>query len=177
MTTLTDLGERICIMGPSGSGKSTLAVAIGHARHLPVIHLDQLSHLPATDWEKRPVGEFITLHDAAITGDRWVMEGNYTRCLPQRLERATGLILLDISTPLSLYRYFRRTLFEKNRHGALAEGKDSIKREMVQYILGPARQNRRHYAAMYQKLTLPKILLPSPGVLRQFYRRENLPRP
>ena len=39
------------------------------------------------------------------------MDGNYSSCLPQRLARATGLILLDLSTPLSLWRYARRTWF------------------------------------------------------------------
>ena len=93
---LDELGSRICIMGPSNSGKSTLAVAIGRTRGLPPIHLDQLHHRPNTDWEPRPDEEFRALHDAAILGPRWVIDGNYARCLPQRLERATGVILLDV---------------------------------------------------------------------------------
>jgi adenylate kinase family enzyme len=54
--TLDDLGPRICIVGPSNSGKSTLATAIGRARGLPVVHLDQLYHRADTDWEagRRP---------------------------------------------------------------------------------------------------------------------------
>ncbi|MET3722789.1 hypothetical protein [Sphingomonas trueperi] len=48
--TLDDLGPRLCILGPSNSGKSTLAFAIAAARGLPPIHLDQLHHLPHTDW-------------------------------------------------------------------------------------------------------------------------------
>src|SRR5690606_26129121 len=39
-----------------------------------------------------------------LTADK----GNYSRLLPQRLEKATGFILLDIPTTTSLYRYFRR---------------------------------------------------------------------
>lgn len=116
---LSDLGDRICVLGPSNSGKSTLAVAIARKRDLRPIHLDQLYHLPNTDWEARPKDEFIALHDAAIAGERWVMDGNYAVGMPQRLQRATGLILLDISTSASLLRYIRRTLFEKERRGAL----------------------------------------------------------
>ena len=52
--TIDDLGPRVCIMGPSNSGKSTLAEAIARARGLPAIHLDQLYHLPDTDWQPRP---------------------------------------------------------------------------------------------------------------------------
>lgn len=75
---LDDLGPRLCILGPSNSGKSTLADAIGRARDLPVVHLDQLYHLPHTDWQPRPTVEFIALHDAAIQAPRWVLDGNYS---------------------------------------------------------------------------------------------------
>ena len=105
---LDESGPRICIMGPSNSGKSTLAEAIGRAKGFKLVHLDQLHHLPHTDWVPRPPAEFAALHDAAITGNRWVIEGNCSRLLPQRLERATGFILLDVPTTISLYRYVRR---------------------------------------------------------------------
>lgn len=45
---LSDLGDRICILGPSNSGKSTLADAIARKRGLTPIHLDLLFHLPNT---------------------------------------------------------------------------------------------------------------------------------
>lgn len=126
--SLADLGPRVCILGPSNSGKSTLAGAIGRARGLEVVHLDLLFHYPGTDWVARPEGEFLALHDKAITCDRWVMDGNYSKCMPQRFRRATGLILLDVGTATSLLRYGRRTLFEgEKRAGALPGGRDSIK--------------------------------------------------
>lgn len=69
---LDELGSRICIMGPSNSGKSTLAEAIGRAKGLEVVHLDQLHHIPHTDWVPRPPDEFAALHDAAIARVGWV---------------------------------------------------------------------------------------------------------
>ena len=33
------------------------------------------------------------------------MDGNYSRCLPRRLARTTGMILLDVSTATSVLRY------------------------------------------------------------------------
>ncbi|HUA80436.1 MAG TPA: hypothetical protein VL997_08700, partial [Dyella sp.] len=74
---LHELGERICILGPSNSGKSTLANAIARKRGWLAIHLDQLFHLPGSDWIPRPLDEFVALHDEAIQGDTWVMDGNY----------------------------------------------------------------------------------------------------
>ncbi|WP_237387680.1 GTPase [Xenorhabdus sp. Sc-CR9] len=102
---LSDLGNRICVIGPSNSGKSTLANAISRKCNLKAIHLDQLFHLPNTNWQERSVDEFVLLHDMAIKEESWVIDGNYSKCLSQRLSRATGVILLDVSTPSSLLRY------------------------------------------------------------------------
>ena len=174
--SLEELGLRICVVGPSVSGKSTLACAIGRARGLPVIHLDQLFHRPNTDWQPRPESEFIALHDEAIQGDRWVIDGSYSRCLPQRLERATGLILLDTSTPTSLFRYFRRSWFEQSRRGALEGCSDRVKLEMIRQIAVADRANRRRYQEMFECVHLPKVKLMT--VLEQacFYRSAGLDR-
>lgn len=174
MNSLADLGSRICILGPSNSGKSTLAQAIGRKCGLPAIHLDQLFHYPNTDWQPRPEAEFLDLHDQAIQQDRWVMDGNYTRSLDQRLERATGLILLDVSTAISLFRYFRRTWFERDRRGALEGGQDSVKWQMIRHIAVITPPNRRRYADMYEGISLPKVKLATRADIRDFYRTEQL---
>lgn len=174
--TLTELGTRICIMGPSNSGKSTLAEAIGKARDMQVVHLDQLHHLPHTDWVPRPPAEFTALHDAAIAGDRWVMDGNYSRLLPQRLQRATGVILLDVPTTTSLYRYIRRCWFERDRRGGLEGGRDSVKWDMIRHITIATRANRTRYRTLFDAITLPKIQIASTATLTAFYRANGLRR-
>lgn len=163
-------------MGPSSSGKSTLAEAIGRARDLPVIHLDQLHHQPHTDWQPRPEGEFIALHDKALKGESWVMEGNYSRCLPQRLARATGFVLLDASTVVSLGRYLRRCWFQRQRAGGLEGGQDSVKWAMIRHIAITTRVNRRRYEGLFGTVDLPKIRLASPRALADFYRANGLRR-
>jgi len=173
---LAELGRRICILGPSNSGKSTLADAIARKRGLPAIHLDQLHHQPGTNWQPRPADEFATLHDTAILGDAWVMDGNYSRCLPQRLQRATGLILLDISTPLSLFRYARRCLSGGARPGGLEGACDSIKWEMIHHIAVVTPPNRRRYAEIYPRIPLPKVRLASARAIDACYRHWGLER-
>ncbi|WP_137929362.1 P-loop NTPase family protein [Mesorhizobium comanense] len=173
---LLDLGDRICILGPSNSGKSTLADAIARKRGLEPIHLDLLFHLPNTDWEQRPKDEFIALHDAAIAGERWVMDGNYSIGMPQRLQRATGLILLDISTPASLLRYFRRTLLEKERRGGLPGGRDSVKWDMIHHIAVTTPKNRERYRIMFEQLDLPKVRLSSLWAIKQCFADWDLVR-
>jgi adenylate kinase family enzyme len=172
--TLDDLGPRICIMGPSNSGKSTLATAIARARNLQLIHLDQLFHQPNTDWEARPAEEFIALHDKAVSGERWVMDGNYSRCLPQRLAKATGVILLDTPTTVSLYRYFRRCWFERRRLGGLEGNQDSVKWSMIRHIAITTRANRKRYDALFDSISLPKVRLSTPAALAVLYQTEQL---
>jgi len=174
--TLDDMGSRICIMGPSNSGKSTLAEAIGRAKGLQVVHLDQLHHLPNTDWVPRPSDASAALHDAAIARPGWVIEGNYSRLLPQRLERATGFILLDVPPTTSLYRYVRRCWFERNRRGGLEGGQDSVKWDMIRHIVTATRGNRIRYREMMDGISLPKVQISSTKALAAFYHSNNLTR-
>lgn len=163
-------------MGPSNSGKSTLATAIGRARGLTPIHLDVLYHLPNTDWRPRPYEDFVALHDKAIVDENWVMDGNYSGCLPQRLARATGLILLDVSCATSLLRYLRRSWFERDRRGSLEGCKDSVKWTMIRHITITTPGNRKRYNEMFAHINLPKIKLSSTRELARFYRLEQLER-
>ena len=129
---LAALGQRIMVWGPSNAGKSTLAVAIANKLAMPAMHVDLFRHLPDTDWVQRTDEDFAALHDAAIQQERWVMDGNYSALMPQRLARATGIILLGDNRWANLARYLRRTLFQKRtRPGSLAGNKDSLKWEMV----------------------------------------------
>ncbi|MET3613222.1 adenylate kinase family enzyme [Rhizobium aquaticum] len=173
---LAELGDRICILGPSNSGKSTLANAIARKRDLPAVHLDQLYHMPGTDWVPRPREEFFALHDEAIAGERWVMDGNYSACMPQRFARATGVILLEISTALSLARYFRRTLFQSDRIGSLSGGRDSIKWMMIRHIAVVTPRNRERNRRTFADVGLPKIHLPSAAAIEAVYKEWNLQR-
>ncbi|MEO6396246.1 MAG: AAA family ATPase [Devosia sp.] len=135
---LDALGNRIMVCGPSSAGKSTLADAIARKLGRQVYHVDLFRHLPATDWVQRPDAEFEALHDAAILDEQWVMDGNYNHLMPSRIARATGIILIGDNRWANLRRYFQRTLFQRSRIGSLVGDRDTIKWEMIQWILGPS---------------------------------------
>lgn len=174
---LDELGPRICILGPSGSGKSTLADAIARARGVPAVHLDRLHHLPHTEWRPRPDAEFVALHDRAILAPAWVVDGNYSRCLPQRLNRATGLIVLDVPTATSLLRYLRRAWFERDRRGSLEGASQRVRWAMIHHILIATPANRERYRELFERIELPKLRLASARELNRFYRSAGLERP
>ena len=140
---LAAMGERIVIMGPSNAGKSTLCVALAQKLGATPVHLDQLRHLPGTDWQLRPDAQFHQLHDEAIRGERWVMDGNYSVLLPQRLQRATGVIILDDHFIRRHLRYLRRTLLQTRRAGSLEGNRDSVKWAMIRWIWKTRRSTDR----------------------------------
>jgi adenylate kinase family enzyme len=173
---LDELGERVCVMGPSNSGKSTLASAIGQARGVPVIHLDQYRFLPGSQWRLRPDDEFAALHDTAVKDERWVVDGNYSKLLPPRLARATGMILLDASAGASLVRYVKRTWGSEDRVGGLDGSTEKLNWEMFRFILTSEQVNRRRNRDVFDELDLPKIIIPNRRDLGRFYCKEDLAR-
>ena len=175
MLPLTALGERIMVLGPSNAGKSTLAIAISDQINLPIVHLDQLQHLPNTDWEVRPEAEFKALHDDAILSDRWVIDGNYSRLMPQRFERATGVILLTSNRWLRLARYLKRSIRNPSqRAGSLDGGPEYVKWEMIDWILFKTPRNSVKYAKMIEHISIPKIECRNLGELKALYRTWGL---
>lgn len=172
--SLDELGPRICIIGPSNSGKSTLAQAISRKTELPAVHLDQLHHLPNTNWVPRDNDEFLQLHASAISEARWIIEGNYSKCIAERHERATGLILLDIPTALGLLRYLRRCYSAKARAGGLEGCQDRVNWEMIKYITLVSPVNRKRHRALYDESKLHKLLLLTPKEVKGCYKRWDL---
>lgn len=167
-----DLGPRICVLGPSNSGKSTLAKKLADKLSSPVIHLDQLFHFPNSAWQPRPQDEFLSLHEQAISGDHWIIEGNYHRCLESRLARATGLIVLDVSFPVMMQRYFYRTLFQRERlGGVLTPGqRDRLSGEMLSYLIFKTAEKRKQNRNIFDQCPLPKIYLSSPAQVKEYCR-------
>lgn len=174
MLTLAELGPRIVIIGASNAGKSTLAAAIARKLDIPAIHLDQLYHLPNTDWEPRSQQEFVALHDAAIAGESWVMEGNYSVAMPQRLARATGVVWLDGPPLPSLLRYLRRTLLERNRAGAVTGARERLSWKMIEIIAIRQPRSRQKYAALLAGASVPQLRLKSLASVKACHRHWQL---
>ncbi|MDO8359680.1 MAG: AAA family ATPase [Devosia sp.] len=174
---LAAFGRRIMICGPSNAGKSTLAQAIGRKLGIEAVHLDRFRHLPNTDYVPRGDDEFTHLHDEAILGDSWAMDGNYSTLFPPRVARATGVILLGDNRWTSLARYFRRTLFERRRAGALEGNRDSVKWEMIHWIVVVSPGNLRRYRIELSQTGLPFIEAHGMRQLRQVYAAWELQTP
>lgn len=167
---LESLGPRIMVCGPSNAGKSTLARALAERLGTSAIHLDTLFHQPGTNWVPRPREEFAALHDATVASDRWVIEGNYFGVIAPRLERATGIVLLGSRPWRGLFRYVRRTLFERNgRAGMLEGGIDRLNWKMVRFILVEQPPKRARDVTILRASGKPLIVLEEMDDLRRLY--------
>ena len=87
--------ERIVIIGCGGAGKSTLARKLGEKLGLPVVHLDRLFWRPG--WVQVSQEEFDALLRMELAKDKWIMDGNFNRTIPERVERCDTIIYLDFN--------------------------------------------------------------------------------
>jgi len=172
---LQTLGPRIMVLGLSNSGKSTLAEAIGVRTGMPVVHLDQLRHLPNTNWEERGDAEFQALHDAAVATDSWVMDGSYSKIMAPRLARVTGMIVLDASLPVRFGRYVWRSLLQKRRAGGLEGGQDSVRLHMLSWIWKTRNRSER-IRDLARRTGTPYVFCNDPKQLDALYEAWGLQR-
>jgi adenylate kinase family enzyme len=96
------------IIGCGGSGKSTLAQQLGQKTGLPVVHLDQLFWTPG--WVSVSKDEFDRLHEAALAEEKWIMDGNFDRTIPVRIQRCDTVIYLDFNRFACLMGVLKRVL-------------------------------------------------------------------
>jgi adenylate kinase family enzyme len=100
--------RRIAIIGPTASGKSTLASRLARLLGIPVYHLDALYWRPGrvpTPWD-----EWDESLRKIVARDEWIIDGNFTRTLSERVEAADTVIFLDLPRRLSASAVVRRRI-------------------------------------------------------------------
>lgn len=85
---------RILIVGPSGAGKSTLARRLGARLGLPVIHLD--AYYWRAGWREPAAEEWGAQVAELVARDAWIMEGNNSGPLTERMAAADTIVFLDL---------------------------------------------------------------------------------
>ena len=76
--------------------------------HAPHVELDRLYSGPG--WSELADEVFFAKIEAALSGDSWVIDGNYKRTEPIKWARVQLVIWLDYPLPLTLYRVTTRAL-------------------------------------------------------------------
>jgi adenylate kinase family enzyme len=101
-------GDRIIIAGTSGSGKTTLARSLAAVLNMPHHELDNLSWGP--DWTEYPPDVLHARVTEAVSGPRWVIDGNYGNIRHLTWSRADTIIFLDYPKRIVMWRLLWRTI-------------------------------------------------------------------
>ena len=100
--------QRLNIVGSSGVGKSTLARQLAGRTGLPLVELDALHWQP--DWTASTDADLFAGLEAALSGDSWILDGNYSRTLPIKWRRVQMVVWLDLPWWQTLWQVTTRTL-------------------------------------------------------------------
>ena len=134
--------ERILVIGCPGSGKSRLSRILGERLGIKVVHLDQLWWNPG--WQNVSVEEFDNRLEAVLETDQWIIDGNFSRTMPLRLQHCDTIIYLDYSRWVCLWGMTQRVLGHLGKvRPDMADGcPERFDWEFVKYIWNFNRDNR-----------------------------------
>ena len=109
------------MVGTSGAGKSTLAASLARALDAEFLELDSVFHQPG--WVPLPREEFRRRVAAAVAGERWVIDGNYTSQVKDLVwARADTVVWLDLPRRTVMRRVIWRSLWRAARRTELWNG-------------------------------------------------------
>lgn len=102
--------QRVVVVGSSGSGKTTVARELAGILDAPHLELDSVFHRDGFADEAHD--EFLPILKEFTSGDRWVVDGNYTSHGTGDVvwPRADTFVWLDPSRRIAMARVIRRTL-------------------------------------------------------------------
>ncbi len=100
--------RRVSVVGNSGVGKSTLAAALAAALDADFLELDSVNH--QADWVPLPTEEFRQRVALVAAGERWVIDGNYTKVRDLVWTRADTVIWLDLPRRTVMRRVIWRSV-------------------------------------------------------------------
>ena len=163
--------ERIIIIGCGGAGKSTLARQLGEKLNIPVVHLDKLFWKPG--WVEETPEEFDRKLAAELEKPRWIMDGNFNRTMPQRVEKCDTIIYLDFNRFTCLMGVIKRviTSYGKSRPD-MGEGcPERVDMEFLKWVWNYNRDKKeRNYRLLNEADHAETIVLKNRRAVKQFLK-------
>jgi adenylate kinase family enzyme len=171
--------RRVSVVGTSGSGKSTLGAALAKRLGADFLELDSVYHQPG--WVPLPRDEFRSRVAAAVAGERWVIDGNYSSNVRDLIwARADTVVWLDLPKRTVMRRIIWRTLGRVARRKELWNGNRERWRNLfaldkdesvIVWAWQTHTRNRSRYAAAMADSAngrLHFVRLKKPGEVRRF---------
>ena len=140
--------QRILLIGNAGAGKTTFAKQLAQKLRLPLVHLDNLYW--RGDWDHLSRDEFDAILQSELEKPQWIIDGNFNRTIPQRLQYCDTVFYFDFPTITCLAGITKRTLANLGKArsdmgGNCIEHFDSHKISLYRNVLTFNKQHRRDY--------------------------------
>jgi adenylate kinase family enzyme len=87
------LGQKIIVLGCPGGGKSVFSKRLHDVSGLPLIHMDNLWWKPDRSHISRE--EFDRKLEEILQGDKWILDGDYSRTYEVRFQACDTVFFLD----------------------------------------------------------------------------------
>ena len=147
------IGHRILILGCPGSGKSTFARALAARTGLPLVYLDNLwwradgSHISRDEFDRTLAG--------LLAGERWIMDGDYSRTYEVRLRAADTVVFLDYPEDVCMDGIRRRVGEERPD---MPWKESTLDPELVAMVKNFATDNRPVLLSLFQKYPEKQVI-------------------
>ena len=92
--------KKVIIIGCPGSGKTTFAEKLHKKTGLPLYHLDGIWHKPDRTHISRE--DFDARMSEIFAENEWIIDGNYSRTIEERIKACDTVFLFDLPTEICL---------------------------------------------------------------------------
>ncbi len=167
--------ERINVVGTSGSGKTTFARELAALLELPLHEMDRMFW--KAGWQAASDDEMFQDVRNVTAEPRWVLDGNYTRTIPEKWKQVQLVIWLDLPFARTVFRVTKRAILRSFTQDEIWPGtgnRESMRKaffsrdSIILWAISSYRHNRRKYEELsrspeyshihFLRLTSPKMV-------------------
>lgn len=151
--------ERIIIIGSCGAGKSTLAVSLAQKTNLPLVHLDKIKFIG--NWQERSKEDFDEILLSELKKPRWIIDGNYNRTIPLRMQYCDTVIFLDFPRLVCIWGVIKRVIkyHGKTRPDMGGNCPERFDLDFMKFVWQFRNKHRKRYLEMLSGVSDKNIII------------------
>ena len=149
-----DIGNKIIILGCPGSGKSVFSLRLRELTGLPLFHLDNVwwnadrTHISREEFDRKL--------QEIMSGDQWIIDGNYSRTYEDRFACCDTVVFLDYPEEVCMAGIEGRVGKERED---MPWTENELDPELVDLVRNYRTQNRPAIFSLFEKYPDRKYLV------------------